>query len=219
MWQTTLRGSHLHHDIEVIPLSLNVSHTYHIQQTTDAKKTRRCYFAVSLKPFSINLHVYRSCYKDNMWVFIHLYPISSAVLTAKVVFFIRAAVPRPITGTNEGWRKRKKQSTVNGWISSQLQISNPAPHRTFIPIKFQATLRSNQLWKKHNMVKAVLNGHPWRMAYWPPNTGLTNLRVMQENEDGEGANWIPILWQNDLKLFLPLLVPNERKKKTIKCQA
>ena len=24
---------------------------------------------------------------------------------------------------------------------------------------------------------------------------------------------------NDLKLLLPLLVPNERKKKTIKCQA
>ena len=36
------------------------------------------------------------------------------------------------------------------------------------------------------------------MAFWPLNTGLTNLILIQENEDGEKAKYnVSIPWQND----------------------
>ena len=138
---------------------MSVTHTTYYKLLTDEKKQEgiilQCHQNHSVLTYmymcnvcyhvntriSLSIHINRSCYKDNMWVFINLYPISSAVLTAKVVFSIRAAVPRPITGTNEGWRKRKKkqQSTVNDWISSQLQISNP-----LLPIPPPPQLNSKQ---------------------------------------------------------------------------
>ena len=42
-----------------------------------------------------------------------------------------------------------------------------------------------------------MSGHPWRMGYWPLNTswpfntGLTNLRVIQEHEDDEKVKYLP----------------------------
>ena len=40
----------------------------------------------------------------------------------------------------------------------------------------------NQFTLIGNTVKPVLSRHPLGMAYWPFNTGLTNVRVIQGNE-------------------------------------
>ena len=36
-----------------------------------------------------------------------------------------------------------------------------------------------------------MSGHPWRMGYWPFNTSLANLRVIQEHEDDEKVKYLP----------------------------
>lgn len=81
MWQTTVRGSHLHYDIEVIPLSLNISHTYHIQQTTDAKKKQAGGILQCHQNHSVLIYMYIVCV---MFV-IMLTPESLSVYTIKGV--------------------------------------------------------------------------------------------------------------------------------------
>ena len=40
-------------------------------------------------------------------------------------------------------------------------------------------------------VKRVLSGNPLGMAYWPLNTGLTNVRVIIENEGSQSVKYLP----------------------------
>ena len=39
-------------------------------------------------------------------------------------------------------------------------------------------------------VRSVLSGHPLGMAYWPFNTGLTNMRVIQENKGSQRVKYL-----------------------------
>ena len=39
-------------------------------------------------------------------------------------------------------------------------------------------------------VRHVLSGHPLGMAYWPFNTGLTNMRVIQENDGSQRVKYL-----------------------------
>lgn len=67
-------------------------------------------------------------------------------------------------------------------------------------------------------VKPVLSSHYLRMAYWPLNTdwlfntGLTNVRLIIENEGSQRANniYIPQQIESDFYLFLPLLGRKEK---------
>ena len=69
--------------------------------------------------------------------------------------------------------------------------------------------------KPSNIVKPVLSGNAWGMAHWPLNTDLTNLRVIQENTDGERVKYLS---HNKLtsKCFYTFLSQKSKTKSPLK---